>query len=200
MYLAVRDNEERKHVEYNYNIYFTHTLNAVKIFIARIHIDSFLQKCGGSEKSRFGVGAGEGGDLSTLATDATGQLDVLRHDRHALGVDGAQVGVLEEADEVGLASLLQGHDGRALKAQVGLEVLGDLADEALEGQLADEQLGRLLVATDLAERDGAGSVTMRLLDAAGRRGALAGRLRSELLTRRLSSSRLAGGLLSTCHL
>ena len=35
--------------------------------------------------------------LSTLATDATGQLDVLRHDGDALGVDGAQVGVLEQA-------------------------------------------------------------------------------------------------------
>ena len=45
--------------------------------------------------------------LSALATDAACQLDILRHDRDALGVDGAQVGVLEEADEVGLRRLLQ---------------------------------------------------------------------------------------------
>src|SRR6202142_204727 len=70
--------------------------------------------------------------LSTLATDATGQLDVLWHDRHTLGVDGAQVGVLEETDEVGLARLLQGHNGGDLEAQVGLEVLRDVADETLE--------------------------------------------------------------------
>src|SRR5437870_406369 len=83
--------------------------------------------------------------LSAFSTDATGQLDVLRHDRHALRVDGAQVRVLEQTDEVGLACLLQGHDGRALEAQVGLEVLGDLANETLEGQLATEQLRAFLV-------------------------------------------------------
>ena len=72
-------------------------------------------------------------------------MDVLGHDGDALGVDRAQVGVLEETNEVGLGRLLQGHDGGALEAEVGLEVLGDLADEALEGELADEQLGGLLV-------------------------------------------------------
>ena len=35
------------------------------------------------------------------------------------------------ADEVGLGGLLEGQDGRRLEAQVGLEVLGDLADQAL---------------------------------------------------------------------
>ena len=55
-------------------------------------------------------------------------------------MDGAEVGVLEEADQVGLGGLLQGDDGRRLEAQVGLEVLGDLADEALEGQLADRKV------------------------------------------------------------
>ena len=45
--------------------------------------------------------------LSALATDAAGQLDVLGHDGDALGVDGAQVGVLEQTDQVGLGSLLK---------------------------------------------------------------------------------------------
>ena len=40
--------------------------------------------------------------LGALATDAAGQLDVLWHDGHTLGVDGAKVGVLEEANQVGL--------------------------------------------------------------------------------------------------
>ena len=84
-------------------------------------------------------------NLSTFSTDSSGQLDILGHDGHSLGVDGAQVGVLEQADEVSLGRLLQGHHGRALEPQVGLEVLGDLPDQALEGQLADQQLGRLLV-------------------------------------------------------
>ena len=58
-------------------------------------------------------------------------------------MDGAEVGVLEEADEVSLGSLLEGEDGGALEAEVGLEVLGDLADEALERELADQELRRL---------------------------------------------------------
>jgi hypothetical protein len=52
-------------------------------------------------------------------------------------VDGAEVDVLEEPDEVGLRGLLQRGDGEALEPEVGLEVLGDLLDEALEGELAE---------------------------------------------------------------
>ena len=46
-------------------------------------------------------------NLSSLSTDAAGQLDVLGHDGDTLGVDGAQVGVLKQPDEVGLTGLLQ---------------------------------------------------------------------------------------------
>ena len=108
--------------------------------------------------------------LSALAADAAGELDVLGHDGDALGVDGAEVGVLEEADQVRLGCLLQGEDGGGLKAQVRLEVLGNLAHEALEGKLADEKLGGLLVLADLAERDRAGAVAVGLLDAWGGEG------------------------------
>ena len=58
-------------------------------------------------------------DLSTLSTDAAGQLDVLGHDGDTLGVDGAQVGVLEQTDQVGLAGLLEGHDSGTLEADAG---------------------------------------------------------------------------------
>ena len=119
---------------------------------------------GGVKKHRFCKMPGVEGNLSALATDAAGQLDVLGHDGHALGVDGAQVGVLEEADEVGLGGLLKGADGCRLEPKVSLEVLGNLTDETLEWELSDEELGRLLVSSDLSESDGAGSVPMRLLD------------------------------------
>lgn len=69
-------------------------------------------------------------------------------------MDGAQVGVLEEGDEVSLDGLLESADGGALEAEVALEVLGDLTDETLEWELADQKLGGLLVATDLTESDG----------------------------------------------
>lgn len=60
--------------------------------------------------------------------------------------------------QVSLGRLLQGKDGRALEAKIGLEVLGDLTDKTLEGKLADEKLRRLLVAADFAQGHRAGPV------------------------------------------
>jgi hypothetical protein len=77
-------------------------------------------------------------NLSSLAADAAGQLDVLGHDGHPLGVDGADVGVLEQPHEIGFAGLLESHHSRALEAKVSLEVLGDLPHQALEGHLAEK--------------------------------------------------------------
>lgn len=74
-------------------------------------------------------------------------------------MDGSQVGVLKEGDEVGLGSLLEGHDGRRLESEVGLEktsqwarfdvekmayleVLGDFTNKSLEGKLPDKELSR----------------------------------------------------------
>ena len=110
-------------------------------------------------------------------------------DGNALGVDCCKVGVLEEGDEVGLSSLLEGHDRRALEPKVrlcndksrasislvsppeqkgttNLEILSNLTNETLEGELADEQLRALLVATDFTESDGTGPETMGLLHTA----------------------------------
>ena len=140
-----------------------------------------------------------GAELSTLATDSSGQLDVFRHDSDSFGVDGAQVRVFEKTNQVSLASFLQGHDGRALETQIGLKVLCDLTDKALEGQFADEQLGALLVTTDLTKGDGARPVTMRLFDASSSRSTLASRLCGELFPRGLAAGRLSCCLLSTGH-
>ena len=60
-------------------------------------------------------------------------------------MDGSQVGVLKEAHQVSLSSLLEGQHSAALKTQVSLEVLGDLTNQALEGQLPDKELSALLV-------------------------------------------------------
>ena len=69
---------------------------------------------------------------SSLASDPPGQLNILGHDGDPLGMDGAEVGVLEETNQVGLTGLLKSHHSRALKPQVGLEVLGNLTNETLE--------------------------------------------------------------------
>ena len=71
----------------------------------------FWEKVGGSEKSRGGSSPGlelqsRPRHLSTLSADTAGQLNVLGHDGDTLGVDGAQVGVLEQTNQVRLAGLL----------------------------------------------------------------------------------------------
>ncbi len=71
-------------------------------------------------------------------------------------MDSSQVGVLEETHEVSLSGLLEGQHSRGLEAQVGLEVLGNLTNQALERELADEQLGALLILANLAQSDSAG--------------------------------------------
>ena len=138
-------------------------------------------------------------NLSTLSTDTAGELDVLGHDGDTLGVDGAQVGVLKQTDEVSLAGLLEGHDGRALEAEVSLEVLCDLTDQALEGQLADEKLSGLLVSPDLTEGNSSWPVSVGLLDSSGSGGRLTGSLGGELLPGGLASGGLPCGLLGTGH-
>jgi len=125
--------------------------------------------------------------LSLFAPQTPRQGEILRLNGDTLGVDGGQVGVLEERHEVRLRSLLKGHDGRGLEAQVGLEVLCDLTDEPLEGKLPDEQLCRLLVTTDFAKSDGTGPEAMGLLDTTGRGlGCLPSGLGRQLLTRGLA--------------
>ena len=79
-------------------------------------------------------------------------------------MDGAQVGIFEEGDEVGLDGLLEGTDGGGLEAEIGLEVLGDFTDQTLEGELADQELGGLLVATDLTESDSSWDRYVRIMD------------------------------------
>lgn len=69
-------------------------------------------------------------------------------------MDSAQVGIFEERDQVGFDGLLEGTDGRRLEAKIGLEILCDFTDQTLERELADQELGGLLVATDLTESDG----------------------------------------------
>jgi hypothetical protein len=137
--------------------------------------------------------------LRLLSTDLASELNFFRHDGNTLGMNGAQVGVLEEANEVSLHSLLKGEDGRSLEAQVTLEVLSNLADKTLEGELADEKVGGLLVPMDLAEGDGTRAVTVGLLHASSGGGGLACCLGGKLLVGGFASGGLTCGLLRSSH-
>ena len=154
----------------------------------------------GPKKGRFVCQIVQSEDLGTLPTNTAGKLDVLWHDGDTLGVDGAQVGVLKETNQVGLASLLECHHGGALESQVSLEVLGDFTDKTLEGQFPDEKLGALLVPSDFSQSNGSWPVSVRFLNSSGGRCALASGLGGQLFPGGLASGRLSSCLLCSCHL
>jgi hypothetical protein len=137
--------------------------------------------------------------LSTFSTDAASELNVLGHDRNTLCMNCTKVRVLEEANEVSFGGFLESKNSSALESEVGLEILGDLADKSLERELADEEFGGLLVLPDFTEGDGAGAVTVGLLYTTGGGGGLSGGLSGQLLTGGLATCGLACGLLGTSH-
>ena len=79
-------------------------------------------------------------ELRAFATDAASELDILRHDRHTLRVDGGEVGVFQKADEVCFSCLLESEDCSRLEAKIGTEVLRNFTHETLERELANEEL------------------------------------------------------------
>ena len=137
--------------------------------------------------------------LSSLAANPPREVDVLWHDGYPLGVDGAEVGVLKQSDKIGLSSLLESQDSGRLESKVVLELRGDLANESLEGKLADQKFSALLKLPDLAERHSSGAVAVRLLHTTRNRRALSGSLGGQLLPGNLSSGGLPCSLLSSSH-
>ena len=135
-----------------------------------------------------------------LSTDAAGELDVLGHDGDTFGVDGGEVGVFEETDEVSLGGFLEGKNGGALETEVVLELGGDLTDESLEGELADEELGGLLETSDLTESDGTRSEAVGLLDTTSSDDLLGSLLVGDVLAGSLATSVLACSVLCACHI
>ena len=144
-------------------------------------------------------GAGSNENLSSLSTDSSGQLDVLWHDGDTLGMDGTQVGVLKQTNQISLTGFLESHDSRALESQVSLEVLGNFSHQTLEGQLADEELSGLLVSSDLTESNSSWPVSVGLLNSSGGRSRFSCSLGGQLLSWSLSSSRFSCSLLGTSH-
>jgi hypothetical protein len=64
-------------------------------------------------------------------------------------VNGAQVRIFKQTDQVSLGGLLQSQHSRALKPQIGLEVLYNLPHQPLKRKLANQKLSRLLVLANL---------------------------------------------------
>merc|ERR1719263_1891937 len=124
----------------------------------------------------------------SVSSDSLGELHVLWHDGDSSGVDGTEVGVLEETNHVGLGSFLEGKDGGRLESKVVLVLGGDLSDESLERKISDEELGGFLESSDLSEGNSAGSESVGSLDSTS---SLLGGLGSDVL-----SWLFSGGVLS----
>ena len=75
-------------------------------------------------------------DVFALDCDSLGAVEIVsgmpKMWRGNCLLDGTQVSVLKERDEVCLNGLLKSTDGRRLEAEVGLEVLCNLTNQALE--------------------------------------------------------------------
>ena len=135
-----------------------------------------------------------------VSSDSLGELDVSGHDGDSLGVNGAQVGVFEEGDEVSLGSFLKGQNSGALESEFLLELVGDFSDESLEGKFSDEEVSWLLVFSDFSEGNCSGFESVGFLDTGGDGGALSGDfLGNQLFSGDLLSSALPCGLFSSSH-
>ena len=98
-------------------------------------------------------------------------------------MDGAHVGVLEQADEVSLNSFLEGQEGRALESEVATGLVSDVLDDSLERELSDQEISASLVLSDFSDGDGSRSESVSLLDSTdwGLSGGLAAGVFSWLL-------------------
>lgn len=104
--------------------------------------------------------------------NAIRQLHVFRHNRNAFGVNGSQIGVFVERDQIRLGRLLQSAKSGGLEAQIVFGVLSNFANQALKRQLANQKFCSLLILSDLAQRHCSRSKTVRLLDSSRRRSPL----------------------------
>ena len=140
--------------------------------------------------------------LVTFAADPLSKLDIPLHDSNSVSVDGAKVGILEEADEVSFGGFLEGSDSAGLESEVTAESGGDFSNEPLEWELPDEEVSALLVFPDFSEGDGTWAESVLLLGTLGVNdwSGLAGSLGTEGLPWGLTTGGLSCGLLSTSHL
>ena len=88
-----------------------------------------------------------------VTSDPSSQVHVLLHHCGAVGVNGAQLAVLEQLDQVALGGFLKSSEGLLLEAELIVDARADLSDEPLEGG-PRKKLGDIaLVLLDLSESD-----------------------------------------------
>jgi hypothetical protein len=136
----------------------------------------------------------------SFSSNSSGELDVFGHDGDSSGVDGTEIGIFEETDEVSFGGFLESEDGGTLESEFVFEFSGDFSNESLEGEFSDQEIGALLIFSDFSEGDGSGSESVGFLDTSGSGGRFSGGLVGELFSGSLETSGFSCGLLSSCHL
>jgi len=76
----------------------------------------------------------------SVTSDSFGQLKVSGHDCDSFGMNGTQVGIFEERDEVSFSSFLKGQDSRRLESKFLFPFVSDLSDHSLEGEFSNEKI------------------------------------------------------------
>jgi len=82
-------------------------------------------------------------------------------------MNGAEIGVFEESDQVSLGGFLESQNGRRLESGLGSNFVGDILNESLEGKFSDQKFGGFLELFDFSGGDGSRSEFVRLLDSSG---------------------------------
>ena len=136
---------------------------------------------------------------AAFTSDAAGQLEIFWHDGHTFGMDGAQVGVFKETNQICFGGFLQGQDCGGLEAQVGFKLLGNFTDQTLERKFAEQEFRVFLIFTDFAQGNSTGAVAVGFFDTAGGRGGLAGTLGGQLFSGSLPPGGSSGGLFRAGH-
>jgi len=138
--------------------------------------------------------------LRSISTDSSCQLNILRHDGDSLCVNGTEVSIFEQSNQVRLGSFLKGENSVALESQVRFVVLGNFSDKSLERSFSDQKISGLLILSDFSESDGSRFESVLLLhSSACRSGRFFGCLAGQLFAGSFSTSRLSCCLLSSCH-
>ena len=92
---------------------------------------------GGPEKDLFAFGSEKNQVLCSLPTNMVHQLDIFGHNGDSLSVNGTQVRVLEQSNEISLCCLLQCQDHPASKTEVRVKVLSNFPHQPLKWELPD---------------------------------------------------------------
>jgi hypothetical protein len=106
-------------------------------------------------------------------------------------VDGAEIGIFEERDEVSLDGLLESTNSGRLETEITLEILSNFTNQSLERKLSDQKLSGLLISSNFTKSDSSWLISVWLLDTTGRWVGLSGSLGGESLTWGFATSRFS---------